>query len=123
MYAVSAVKLETTGSGTYYNQSMLERTSVQHTNSIHKILNTSITLSPNPISHTFKLTGLIPNTKVQLKLMSYNGQIIEDFKGQMSDNQGEVRVNNQNKYNGAAFLMVEQLNETTSIPVVLNNKN
>ncbi len=123
MYAVSAVKLETTGSGTYYNQSMLERTSVQHTNSIEKILNTSITLSPNPISQSFKLTGLIPNTKVQLKLMSYNGQIIEDFEGQMSDNQGEARVNNQNKYNGAAFLMVEQLNERTSIPVVLNNKN
>lgn len=123
VYAVSAVKLETTGSGTYYNQSMLVRTSVQHTNFIDKKIKSKISLFPNPVNRSFKLSGFIPSQKVQLQLMSYNGQIIENFEGQLTNNQGELVVNLRCNYIGAAFVIVEYLNKKNSIPVLVNNKN
>jgi hypothetical protein len=102
---------------------MLVRTSVQHTNSIHKKIESKISLFPNPVNQSFKLSGFIPSKNVQIQLLSYNGQIIENFGGQLTDNQGELIVNLTCNYNGAAFVIVEYLNEKISIPVVVNNKN
>ncbi len=49
-YAISAVRIDTTGSGSYHNYSKLTMVEVQHTNSFEAIYRETLRILPNPTS-------------------------------------------------------------------------
>ncbi len=122
IYAVTAVKLETTGSGTYINQSMLVRTAVQHVNSSHKLSKTEFSVSPNPISDEFQLSGFTPNTLASVEITNNLGQLIHSYKNQIIDNQGVLKLKYISNYNGVAFVSVIQNDVKSTNPVIIENK-
>lgn len=122
IYAVSAVKLETTGSGTYVNQSMLVRTTVQHVNAISQVDKTQLSLFPNPISNEFQISGFSPNSSAIVEVANNAGQLIQTYLHQKADNQGVLKMKYIENYHGVAFVTVTQNGVKSTIPVIIDIK-
>lgn len=123
VYAVAAVKTETTGAGTYVNQSMLVNAEVQHINEIEKLELSKVSISPNPIGNQFIIRGILPTSNVQIEVVNLVGQPLFVFEGQKSDSNGSLIVNNKLKYNGLAIIKVNFNGQTLSFPVIFDQKN
>ena len=122
-YAVAAVKLETTGSGTYINQSMLTRANILHTNKLSKNSTSEIFLSPNPSIDAVKLSGLLPNVVYNIKIMNIGGQVVDDFEGQISDGNGNISLDLSKFASGNYFVSFSGNGIKTTLPLIVNSKN
>ncbi len=122
-YAVAAVKLETTGAGTYVNQSMLVNAQIQHVNGLNKMELSKVSISPNPIENQFIIRGLNSNKPVQIEVLNIIGQPLFVFEGQKPDANGMVTIDNKFNFNGLAIIKLNQNGESISFPVVFNHKN
>lgn len=120
-YAVAAVKLETTGAGTYLNQSMLVKTEVQHINGMELMNKNAISISPNPIDNHFVIRGLNSNSTVNIEVVNTNGQTIFVFEGQKSDSNGAITIDKKFNFNGLAIVKLQQNGQTLSFPMVFNH--
>jgi len=120
-YAVTAAKLETTGSGTYINQSMLVNAEVQHINGLNNHEKSHISITPNPIENQFSIHGLQSNQNTNIEILNLSGQSIFVFEGQKSDGQGKLMIDKNFKFNGLAIIKLQQNSQTISLPVVFNN--
>lgn len=56
-YLVCAVRLDTTGAGTYYNRSKFINVNVDHLNTTRKLTDNMLTVYPNPSSGKIRLSG------------------------------------------------------------------
>ena len=120
-YAVAAVKLETTGAGTYLNQSMLVKAEVQHINGMELMNKNDISISPNPIDNHFVIRGLKSNSSVNVEVVNTNGQTIFVFEGQKSDSNGAITIDKKFNFNGLAIIKLQQNGQTLSFPMVFNH--
>ncbi len=75
LYGVAASKLDTTGSGTYWNQSLLEIASVQHTNSTLKDGLAEISISPNPAKGFIQIKNIPQSNETKITINGVDGRI------------------------------------------------
>ncbi len=79
-YAVRAMKLTTTGSGSYENLSLAKFVNIDNVNAVESVKNTEINIrvSPNPtIDKTLNVNGLISNFTSEIKLFDIQGKAIK----------------------------------------------
>jgi hypothetical protein len=118
IYAVTSVKLETTGSGTYVNQSMMTIGSVNHVNQTNAIELNKVTISPNPIANEFSISGLSQGDAIDIELLNNLGQKISEYKNIHPNEVGSLKLTINQLYNGIGFIKINNGNKTSTIPVV-----
>ena len=121
MYGVASVKLETTGSGTYINQSMMNIGSVSHVNQNSAIELDKVTISPNPIANEFSISGLKQGDVIDIELLNNLGQEIAEYKNIHANEIGSLKLTINQLYNGIGFIKVHNSYKTSTIPVVFVN--
>jgi len=123
VYAVTSIKLETTGSGTYINQSMMTMGSVNHINQTNAIELNKVTISPNPIANEFSISGLMQGDVIDIELLNNLGQLIVKYKNVETNDNGTLKLPINQLYNGIGFIKVGNRYKSTTFPVVfLNSK-
>ena len=121
IYGVTSVKLETTGSGTYINQSMLNMGSINHVNQNNAIELNKVTISPNPIANEFSISGLKQGDVIDIELLNNLGQEIAKYKNIKANEIGSLNLSINQLYNGLGFIKVNNGNKSSTIPVVFMN--
>jgi hypothetical protein len=121
IYGVTAVKLETTGSGTYLNQSMLNMGTINHVNQTNAIELNKVTISPNPIANEFSISGLKQGDVIDIELLNNLGQEIAKYKNIKANEIGSLNISINQLYNGIGFVKVNNGNKSSTIPVVFMN--
>jgi hypothetical protein len=115
--------LETTGSGTYINQSMMTMGSVNHVNRNSVIELNKITISPNPIANEFSISGLMQGDVIDIELLNNLGQQIIKYKNMQISENGTLKLPINQLYNGIGFIKLGNGYKSTAIPVVfMSNK-
>lgn len=114
-YAVKAINLETTPSGSYYNTGGAAFVNINHaTNSISKINKNYIdfTIYPNPSNGLFDIKLLnLNNTQSVLKIFDINGKLVNNTI--IENNQNEIKIDLLNHGKGLYFVTL--LNEDFTI--------
>jgi len=121
IYGVTAVKIETTGSGTYINQSMLNMGTISHVNQTNAIELNKISISPNPIASEFSILGLKQGDVIDIELLNNLGQQIVKYNNMQTSENGSLKLPINQLYNGIGFIKLSNGYKTTTIPVVFMN--
>lgn len=121
VYAVTSVKLETTGSGTYINQSMMTMGSVNHVNKNNELDLSKVMLSPNPIINEFSISGLKSGEVINIEILNSLGQQIVAYNNLRSNENGTIQLSINKLYNGIGFVKINSGYKTNTIPVVFTN--
>ena len=121
IYGVTSVKIETTGSGTYLNQSMLNMGTINHVNQTNAIELNKVTISPNPIANEFSISGLKQGDVIDIELLNNLGQEIAKYKNIKANEIGSLNLSINQLYNGLGFIKVNNGNKSSTIPVVFMN--
>lgn len=123
IYGVSSVKLEYTGSGSYFNRSLMTMSTVNHINSNTQLDLEAISVYPNPILNQFRISGLQKNIDIELEVLNSVGQVICKSTKYNTFNTGSVSINYSKTYHGIGFVLIKHNGKSNSIPVVFSNNN
>lgn len=103
-YLVCAVRIDTTGAGTYFNRSIFEKVTVDHTNDQLEIAKLNLELYPNPTNGLVHISGLpitnytVYNTlgeKVKSKTFDNSQNHIEENMSQLKTGIYWIKVGNK----------------------------
>jgi hypothetical protein len=95
VYAVKCIKLETTGSGTFYNTGGAAYSTVEHINSVSAINDNQnlVYIYPNPVSEQIHIkidTRIISTSTLSAKIYDLYGKGIMEFQIQPSSNRDVI---------------------------------
>jgi hypothetical protein len=104
-YAVRAVRLETTGSGTYYNLGISNFAWVNHTNAIYEMPKIQVQLAPNPAENSFEIQlNALSAAAAEIKILDISGKQVEFTSAIMSYN--ALRCDVSKVPNGIYFVQI-----------------
>jgi hypothetical protein len=121
-YAVRAMSITETGSGTYENLSLAAFADVAHTNNQEELSITTLSVYPNPVTDCIFIHGIIDATIEKVNLMSMNGKIvysakIEQLKSENTGTTLKIPVKNINA--GIFNLEIIQSDRRTNFKVII----
>ena len=120
MYAVRAMSITKTGSGTYENLSMATFAEVAHTNSSNDISIPSITVCPNPAAEMIKITGLKNSVPSDIQISTIDGKTVflaMNWNDATETNQLSIAVDS--KWHGTYILSILQNNQKHHFKILL----
>ena len=104
-YAVRAVRLETTGSGTYYNLGTSNFAWVNHTNAIYEMPKIQVQLAPNPAENSFEIQlNALSAAAAEIKILDISGKQVAFTSAIMSYN--ALRCDVSKVPNGIYFVQI-----------------
>ncbi len=121
LYGVGNEILETTGSGSFFNHSMLALSELAHVNS-NDNLNLQAQLWPNPTSGEFYVKFQNDQTVKSAKLFNLQGQLIEeiDLDNFKSLNTNEYRIKLNSTSKGMHYLQLQTELGISNLEIMLN---
>jgi hypothetical protein len=113
-YLVCAVRLDTTGAGTYYNRSKFMSVKVDHVNSLRAISDNTIKIYPNPSGGKVHLKGF-PTEKISI--FNVQGQLIKEVK--LNESKLYLELNLEDLMPGMYWISACNQTQTITKPLII----
>jgi hypothetical protein len=120
LYGVAASKLDTTGSGTFWNQSMLTTASVEHTNSSLNQGNTEISISPNPAQGFIQIKNIPQSIETKITITGIDGRIWLQKIFNNNNEKQDFTLPISSEFQGLCIVTIESNLGVRSIQLILN---
>jgi len=119
-YAVRAMSVTKTGSGTYENLSLASFADVTHTNSISSDIQPQISIYPNPSAELIKISGLRADVKKDITFSTMDGKLLfESFDIKSNVNSSVIEIPVKSDWRGSFVLTVIQNNQPYHFKILL----
>jgi hypothetical protein len=113
-YLVCAVRLDTTGAGTYYNRSKFMNVKVDHVNSLRAVSDDVIKIYPNPSNDRVYLEGF-PTEKISI--FNVQGQLIKEVT--LHETKLDLELNLEQLMPGMYWISVFNQTQTVTKPLII----
>ena len=113
-YLVCAVRLDTSGAGTYYNRSKFTSVKVNHLNSNHSLSKNTLKIYPNPSSGIVHLEGF-PTEKYSIS--NIQGQLLKEVK--VNEIVNDLELNLEDLKPGLYWISVCNQTQTLTKPLII----